>query len=144
MPRNNYPLGFLFGNTLRMISRIVICKLNKRKIDLTIEQFVLLQILNLNGELIQQEISEIMGKDKSVVLRQINGLEKRKLVERNTDNKDKRKNVIRMTKGGRLLFKDLLKIQKEVSQELIEGISKHELDVFYKVVHSIRGNAIKN
>jgi MarR family transcriptional regulator for hemolysin len=141
MPRNNYPLGFLFGNTLRMISRVVINKLRERKIDLTIEQFILMQILNLKGELIQQEISEIMGKDKSVVLRQINGLEKRKLVERNIDSMDKRKNVIQMTKSGRLLFKELLKIQKEVSNELIKGIDKHEVDVFYKVVHAIRDNA---
>jgi MarR family transcriptional regulator for hemolysin len=141
MPGNNYPLGFLFGNTLRMISRIVIKKLHERKIDLTIEQFVLLQILNLRGELIQQEISEIMGKDKSVILRQINVLEKRKLVARNTDNKDKRKNMIKMTKAGKLLFKKLFIIQKEVSQELILGIGKRDLDVFYKVVHAIRANA---
>lgn len=144
MPRNNYPIGFLFGNTLRMISRIVINKLQERKIDLSIEQFVLMQILHLKGKLIQQEISEIMGKDKSVILRQINGLEKRNLVERSTDNKDKRKNVIKMTTKGRLLFKELLKIQKKVSQELIVGIDKQELDVFYKVVHAMRGNAMQD
>ena len=141
MPRNNYPIGFLFGNTLRMISRIVIRKLQDRNIDLTFEQFVLMQILHLNGKLIQQEISEIMGKDKSVILRQINGLEKRKLVTRSADNKDKRKNVIKMTSKGVLMFKELFKIQREISQELIVGIDKRELDVFYKVVHAIRGNA---
>jgi DNA-binding MarR family transcriptional regulator len=55
---------------------------------------------NSNTDVIQQDIAEIIKKDKSVVLRQIDSLEKKNLLQRIIDVNDRRRNIIKITDKG--------------------------------------------
>jgi DNA-binding MarR family transcriptional regulator len=63
-----------------------------------------------NEDVIQQDIAKIMKKDKSVVLRQIDNLEKKNLVQRIVDPNDRRRNIIKTTEKGMKLIDEVKKL----------------------------------
>lgn len=91
----------------------------EKKIELTIEQFFILNILDNEDGLILRELAEIVDRDKSAVLRHIDGLEQKNFITRVTDPKDKRRKSLLVTKRG---LKTLEKA-RSVSEELDEMIS---------------------
>ena len=109
---------------------------------LTIDQFGLLYAISLEeDEVIQKDMAETMGKDKSAILRMIDTLEEKELVRRVVGRADRRKNNIMVTKKGERIIGQYLKIEFELTEELQQGLSKSELDTFYKVIEHIRNKA---
>ena len=109
---------------------------------LTIDQFGLLYAISLEeDEVIQKDMAETMGKDKSAILRMIDTLEEKELVRRVVGRADRRKNNIVVTKKGERIIGQYLKIEFELTEELQQGLSKSELDTFYKVIEHIRNKA---
>jgi MarR family transcriptional regulator for hemolysin len=107
--------------------------------QLTIEQFGLLHSIAIKEEeVIQKDMAEFMGKDQSVILRLIDSLEKKDLVRRVIDSNDRRKNFLMVTKKGERVIDEYLEIEFNLMTELLQGLSKTEIDNFYKVVESIR------
>ena len=69
--------------------------------DLSVESFgILLAVHYYSNDMIQQDIAEIVKKDKSSVLRRIDILEKKYLVQRIVDQNDRRRNIIKITDEG--------------------------------------------
>lgn len=114
------------------------------EINITIEQFGLLHAISIKAEeVIQKDIAEIMGKDKSAILRIIDSLEEKELVRRVVDKNDRRKNYLMVTKKGEGIIKQYLNINIALMKELQQGLTKSDMDTFYKVVNQIKSNAEK-
>jgi MarR family transcriptional regulator for hemolysin len=102
---------------------------------------ILLAVYYNNTDVIQQDIAEIIRKDKSVVLRQIDSLEKKNLVQRTVDPNDRRRNIIKVTgKGMKLVDEVNLKLN-ELYALLEEGLDASELETFHKVLNHFRNKA---
>lgn len=111
---------------------------------LTIEQFGLLYAISKEAnEVIQKEMAEIMGKDKSAILRMTDCLEKKELVRRVVDQNDRRKNNLMVSKKGERTIEQWLKIGVELNNELTEGLSESDMETFFKVIHHIKNKAEK-
>jgi len=108
---------------------------------LTFEQYVILHLLNSNAVIIQQDLANHMQKDKSIIVRQINGLIEKKYVVRLTNKEDKRKNNLILTDAGIEILRQSKKIALEVNQKLLSGINEKELEVFRNVLNKIQENA---
>ncbi len=64
-------------------------------VKLTIEQFGLLHCIGANkDDVVQQDMADVLGKDKSSILRLIDSLEEQKLVNRVNDPHDRRRNCL--------------------------------------------------
>ena len=91
-----------FGKLMREIFRVFKKRINmqnEEEIRITAEQFHLLNAINSKKEeVIQKDMAEIMGKDKSAILRLIDSLEEKELVRRVVDKNDRRKNYLMVTK----------------------------------------------
>lgn len=112
------------------------------EIKISIEQFGLLHAISTQKEeVIQKDMAEFMGKDKSAVLRLIDSLEEKELVRRITDIKDRRKNYLLVTEAGEWLIKHYIRIVDELMVELQGGLTQFELDTFNKVVNHIKNKA---
>jgi DNA-binding MarR family transcriptional regulator len=118
-------------------------RLREQGFSITMEQFAILHFLNSNNELIQQDVADFTGKDKSAILRQIDFLEENKYVVRVADQIDRRKKNLVVTKKGVELHQDFTKIDIEVGQELMDGIKKEDLETFLQVLAKIKANAEK-
>jgi len=109
---------------------------------LTIDQFgFLFAIKEKKEEVIQKDMAEILGKDQSAILRTVDALQKKGLIRRVTGTNDRRKNFLMVTKKGERVIDQYLKIEFQLNEELLYGLTDSDLDAFYKVVEHIKNRA---
>jgi MarR family transcriptional regulator, transcriptional regulator for hemolysin len=145
METQNLPLGMIVGRMYKEMFRVLRKRTNESSdIKLTIDQFGLLHgISTILQEVVQQDMADILGKDKSSILRLIDSLEEQKLVKRVVDPNDRRRNFLVVTDLGHEVIKHYLKIEFQLLDELQKGLTESDLETFYKVVRTIQCNAEK-
>ncbi len=112
------------------------------EIKITTEQFGLLHAISVKEEdVIQKDMADMMGKDKSAILRLIDLLEEKELVRRVVDSKDRRKNYLMVTKLGYRVIQQYMKIVDDMMVVIQEGLSQEEIDTFHRVVSHITNKA---
>lgn len=114
--------------------------LQKNGIDVTPEQYLVLDILWDNQPLSQQKIADMIQKDKNSVTKIIDSLEKKNLVSRMVDKKDRRINIIELTKEGRDLEKIATEVAIKFMNDTIHDIDERDLDSFVKVMRQMKNN----
>ena len=114
--------------------------LQKNGIDVTPEQYLVLDILWDNQPLSQQKIADMIQKDKNSVTKIIDSLEKKTLVSRMVDKKDRRINIIELTKEGRDLEKIATEVAIKFMNDTIQDIDERDLDSFVKVMRQMKNN----
>ena len=130
---------------------ILNCKLKKHVtavfksegINLTAEQFLVMDTLWNQGEMTQQSIAYIIQKDKNSVTQFIDNLEKKGLVQRVVDSSDRRVNNIRLSKAGMEMKDYTKKVAIGVLNEILDGISEEDLQSFVKVLNKTCDNIEK-
>lgn len=114
--------------------------LRKNSIDLTPEQFLLIDLLWNQGCMSQQAIADTIEKDKNSVAKLVDGLERKQLVRRVRDEKDRRSNLVTLTQRA----EDMKTAAKEkgvsILEGIIEGISDSELKSFLSVLSQMNRN----
>ena len=124
-------------------SRIKKCffdKLQENGINITPEQFLVLDILWEKQSLSQQNIADIIQKDKNSVTKIIDSLEKKQLVRRVVDTKDRRINKIELTDEALSLEKVTTEVAINFMNDTIKGIDNKDLDNFVNVMRQIKNN----
>jgi MarR family transcriptional regulator for hemolysin len=147
MIKQNSSLDMAFGNKIPDMFRAIKKCLKDRaetKLNITREQFQLLKAISEKGEdVIQKDMADMMGKDKSTILRLIDSLEAKELVRRAINPIDKRKNYLMVTKKGEGVIKQYMKIYSKFINEIQQGLTEAELKTFYKVVDHFKSKAEK-
>jgi DNA-binding MarR family transcriptional regulator len=110
-------------------------------VDVPAEAMGILLAVYYKSDLIQQDIAEIVKKDKSAVLRHIDSLEKKGLVQRVTDANDKRRNVINITDEGKRFIAEINDKANELFSRLSEGLSSMDVRMFDEMLNHIRNRA---
>lgn len=142
MKENNRRLGFKLGPMLGAFGRIVKTRIKQEGMAYTLEHLVLLKkISDTSDVLVQQDIAEWMAKDKSVILRFVDVLEKGGLLIRRTDPQDRRRNILEVTPSGEEVIHQLSEIESEISATLLQDIPEEEVAIFFKVTDLIKQNA---
>ena len=106
-------------------------------IKLTVEEFILLTMIRAKTDQILQNIAIATDKNKSVVMRMIDSLEKKGLVKRTVNPEDRRENLLSTTDMGEQVVAEYHKIEKKLSYELLKGIPDEKVEVFFEVVEEI-------
>jgi len=106
-------------------------------IKLTVEEFILLTMIRAKTDQILQNIAIATGKNKSVVMRMIDSLEKKGLVKRTVNPEDRRENLLSTTDMGEQVVAEYHKIEKKLSYELLKGIPEEKVEAFFEVVEEI-------
>jgi MarR family transcriptional regulator, transcriptional regulator for hemolysin len=147
MKKQNSSIDISVGNEIPDMFRAIkkcLKDLAETKLKITREQFQLLKAINEKGdEVIQKDMADIMGKDKSTILRLIDSLEEKELVRRVIVTKDRRKNYLMVTKKGEGVIKQYMKIYLKFINEIQQGLTETELKTFYKVVNHFKNKAEK-
>lgn len=145
MERKKMPLGMIFGRIMQDMFRVLRKRASESEnIILTNEQFSLLHVINTRKEKsVQQDFANMLGKDKSAILRLIDSLENKGLVMRVTDANDRRKNYLELTKAGKELNERYMRMEEQISNELTNEISESDMEGFYRVVLKIWSNMEK-
>ncbi|MGC3977519.1 MAG: MarR family transcriptional regulator [Paludibacteraceae bacterium] len=130
----------LTGKISSAINRSVLRGFAECNIDITTEQWAVMVCLWKEDKVTQQKLCDLTSKDKPSITRLIDNLEKRNLVTRVSDAKDRRINLIHLTsKGERLQNKAMESIQK-IAERALNGIEDIELSVSKNVLKKIIEN----
>jgi DNA-binding MarR family transcriptional regulator len=138
------PLGATLAPLRGIIPNALKTKLKQEDITIPFEQLIVLKIAKkFQGKAVQQDIATKLGKDKSVVLRMVDALEKEGLLKRLVDSCDRRRNLLEVTPSGDQLLGRLDQVEISMSKELMEGLDENDIAGFYKVIDHIVSNADK-
>lgn len=108
--------------------------------NITPEQFLVMDTLWDEGILTQQQIADIIIKDKNSVVKLIDGLEERKLVKRISNSKDRRQNLIKVTPYAVKIQKEVTDLAMQAVNLIINGIPKDNMYVFIQVLSKMAEN----
>ena len=122
------------------IKKCFIDRLQQNGINVTPEQYLVLDILWEKQSLSQQNIADLIQKDKNSVTKIIDSLEKKNLVNRVVDQKDRRINKIELTQEGLALKKITTEVAINFMNDTINGIDDQDLDKFVEVMRRLKDN----
>ena len=88
----------------------------------------------------QQAIADIIQKDKNSVTKFIDSLEKKGLVRRVVNKKDRRVNDIIVTEEGMKLKVPTTEVAINLMRKVLKDIKEEDLMVFDKVMNQIKDN----
>ena len=109
-------------------------------LEITPEQWTILLSLWEKDGITQQDLCNATFKDKPSMTRLIDNMEKQHLVVRISDKRDKRTNLVYLTKTGRELESQSFKIAISTLREALQGISIEELKIGQEVLRKIFTN----
>jgi DNA-binding MarR family transcriptional regulator len=115
---------------------------NKRlePFGIKVRDFAVLSLVCTDERPSQRELAEFLRLDASQVVILVDSLEKLGLVERQTDARDRRSNILVPTEAGMALFAEAQIAVDEAREESLEGLSDTERDELQRLLTRIAFN----
>lgn len=139
--RFNFDIRLIFAILNGKVSAAINRKLSRNfrlnGLEITPEQWTVLIFLWEKDGVTQQELCNATFKDKPSMTRLINNMERQHLVVRISDKKDRRTNLVHLTKDGRELEERARAIANQTLKEALHGIRLEELSVSQDVLRKI-------
>ena len=111
--------------------------LKKHGVNLTAEQYLVMDTLWNEGTLTQQAIAYIIQKDKNSVTQFIDNLEKKGLVTRSVAKDDRRVNNIVVTEEGMALKDSTKQLAIDTMNQALKDIPEDDVQTFVTVLKKI-------
>ncbi len=119
--------GYLINMTALLLKRELSSAIKKHHIDVTPEQWAVLNRLNETTGLTQKEVARLTFKDNANITRMVDKLEKKGLVIRQADANDRRSWKLSITTKG-VEIRDLVEpIADTILDKISKGISKKDM-----------------
>ena len=100
--------------------------IEEASVPIKMEQLPILMCIHGSGCVSQQEIADIVHRDKSSVQRTVIVLEKKGLITIAPDKNDKRKNNLRTTKTGTFVALQIKDIMHKVEEEIFSAFDSQD------------------
>ncbi|SDY80988.1 MarR family winged helix-turn-helix transcriptional regulator [Hymenobacter psychrophilus] len=105
--------------------------------NLTVDQALTLVVLNKHPELSQQQLAELVFKDKASLTRMLELLVQKNLVARALHASDRRKFSLTLTPQGQQLLEQLTATIALNQQTALQGLTETELTQFHATLQKI-------
>lgn len=110
------------------------------RFDIDRHYYPLTVIVHYDGQLTQKGLAEILGKDKSVIVKIIDRLTTRGFVLRQINPDDRREHFLTPTVKAKEVVPHLIKIFEHMNKSATKGISKHDMEIFESVLNKMKEN----
>lgn len=136
--------GFTLERTVKLMklsfSRILLLH---PETDITVDQWVVINMLYKHNALSQQELGELCFKDAPTITRMIDLLVSKSLVSRTHDINDRRRFIIRLTDQGMSIYHFIYPLVREFRSEAYDGLSNEDLAHLDRSLNKIFENLSK-
>ena len=137
----NFDIRLIFAILNGKVSAAINRKLSRNfrlnGLEITPEQWTVLIFLWEKDGVTQQELCNATFKDKPSMTRLIDNMERQHLVVRISDKRDRRTNLIHLTKDGKELEERARGLANQTLQESLYGVTAEELDISQEVLRKI-------
>lgn len=110
---------------------------------ITIDQWLILSVLRDHPEASQNELAELVFKDKASITRIIDLLSAQRYVVRSVDTDNRRKSKLTLTARGKKAVDEILPVVRDYRKAALQGIPKEHLKKTEAVLQAIMGNCEK-
>lgn len=140
----NYNKAYFFkiDTTIKKIRNYMQRGLTDADIDLTVDQWVVLDHLSHNTGISQIELGNITFKDPPTMTRILDLLVKKGLVTRLSSLSDRRKFTINLTEDGREVHKKANEIITEVRKQAWNNLNENDYNTLVKIMDTIYSNVL--
>ena len=132
--------AILNGKVSTAINRKLSRNFRQGGIEITPEQWAILLSLWEKDGITQQDLCNATFKDKPSMTRLIDNMERQHLVVRISDKRDRRTNLIHLTKTGRELEGKAFVIANQTLKEALQDVSMEDLKIAQEVLRKIFTN----
>ncbi|WP_166921061.1 MarR family winged helix-turn-helix transcriptional regulator [Flavobacterium poyangense] len=108
--------------------------------DITVDQCLVLIILNENSKISQIEMAKLIFKDNASITRIIELMVKKEYLTREINESDKRKSKLVITEKGKKTIVQLTPVFKLNRKTALDGISANEIELLDSILHKIISN----
>ena len=129
--------AILNGKVSTAINRKLSRNFRQNGIEITPEQWTILLALWEKDGITQQDLCNATFKDKPSMTRLIDNMERQHLVVRISDKRDRRTNLIHLTKTGRELENQAFVIANQTLKEALDGVPLEDLKIGQEVLRKI-------
>ena len=133
-------VGFLLESTTRVVKLSFTKAFKNLGVDITPEQWVILDTLHTKGSLTQKELAEACYKNYPTISRILDNLVKKKYLKRKIEKEDRRKTSVHLTSAGTKLVKKCLPEVKKLRSLSWENLD----DKDYKKLKEILEQVFRN
>jgi DNA-binding MarR family transcriptional regulator len=126
------------------LKQFIAAKLRQEDIPLTPEQFLLIDLLCNHGSMSQQQLADMMQKDKNSVTQLADAIERKEFIIRQQNSKDRRSNTLVLTEKALKLRDEAKKKGISILDEMLDGISESELRSLLSTLHKLNENMSRN
>ena len=137
-------LGFVVNRTAYMFRQHLQQAFRAQNHSTTPEEFAVLRVLWKKDGRRQGELANYSFKDRTTITRLIDGLVQKKLVERKTDDADRRAVCTWLTKKGKALETELVPIAHELVTRATQNVSSKELETTLRTLKAAQNNVNGN
>ncbi len=136
-----YPnVGTILDRTTRLLKQHYLRAFREEGVDISTEQWVLLDRLYSMGDASQTELANGTYKDAPTVSRIIDKLAKKKLVERRRFPNDRRRYLVCITENGKNVHDRITPYVQNLRQQTWQGLSEDDFNRLRNILQHIRDN----
>lgn len=143
---NTNPTGtvlYTIEQTIKEYRKISQKNISQIVSDITVDQCLLLIILDKNAAFSQKEIAELIFKDNASITRIIELMVQKDYLIRQINQLDRRKFNLEITEKGKKTITLLTPIINKNREKALEGLSKNEIELLDKLLAKIISNCKK-
>jgi DNA-binding MarR family transcriptional regulator len=133
-------LGFIIYRTALALKSALQRCFKDNGYEITPEQWGIIRQLWEEEGLSQREIGEKSSKDKPNITRMLDALEKKRIIFRQPDPRDRRKFCIYLTKEGKQLHERLFPLAQNLRQQATLKLDRQEIDLLRNTLNKIYQN----
>ncbi len=137
----SYPnVGTVLDRTTRLLKQHYLRAFKEEGIDISTEQWVLLDRLFTEGDASQTDLANGTFKDAPTVSRIIDKLARKRLVERRRFPNDRRRYLVAITDSGRQVHSRIMPYVKDLRRQTWDGLTEEDFARFQEILGHIRSN----
>ncbi len=132
--------GFIIERTAKRMRQNFQQMLKEANTNITFDQWLVLQVLHKGDGISQLQIAQETNKDAPTITRIIDLLCKKRLLQRDADQSDRRKFKISLTPQGHQKIKSVLPLTKTFRAKAWDGLSNTQMQQLEQSLNMIFDN----
>ncbi len=131
---------YTIENAIKTYRKYAQKKISEVKGGITVDQMLILTILDNNPGMAQNEIAELIFKDHASITRMIEILVKNKYLKRSINESDRRKFNLVISDLGRATIKTLKPLIFQNRRNALQGVSEAEVNQLFTILNKLINN----
>ncbi|WP_130735388.1 MarR family winged helix-turn-helix transcriptional regulator [Flavobacterium sp. J27] len=134
---------YTIEKTIKEYRKFAQINISKKVSNITIDQALVLLLINENPDSNQKELAHLIFKDYASMTRIIELLVKRGYLERTTNVTDRRRHNLILTKKGKHTIEVITPIIESNRKEALAGLLEKQIAELHNTLHMIINNCTK-